>query len=267
VNVITERKDGEKQMTDELNQMLQGENQDSPAETQSEDTSSGSYSDTGADGTQGTEGSDEEAEWNKLSGNATDRFRKVYNERQRFIQENQKLRDLISQGGVAQDQSGGIKITPQVEQAVKQLDTVGIATKEYVQKQVQDILAQKTYYDELGKLESKLDGADGKPRFAREEYFDYVDRHPQYKNYLPEDVYEKMFTEELGNWKSDNRGTQGQTQRRSQALRPTRTASRETDLTVDEIEAKLKSLPEPQRSAWYQANQKKINDAVQKAGS
>lgn len=253
-------------MNDDLDQMLQGENQDSPSGTQPEDASSGSYSESGD--SQQTEGSQEEAEWNRLSGNATDRFRKVYNERQHALQENQKLRDLIAQGGQpSQTQSDG-QLAPQVKEAVQRLDTVGIATKEYVQKQVQEILAQKTYYDELGKLESKIDGADGKPKFAREEYFDYIERHPQYKNYLPEDVYEKMFSEELNDWRSDRRGNQGQTQRRSQALRPTRTASRESaELTVDEVEAKLKSLKEPQRSEWYQANLKKINDAVTRANS
>lgn len=254
-------------MTDDLDQMLQGENQDSPSGTQPEDTSSGSYSDTGTQGTQGTEGSDEEAEWNKLSGNATDRFRKVYNERQRVLTENQKLRDLIAQGGAQQPQvDANGQLTPQVKEAVQRLDTVGIATKEYVQKQVQDILAQKTYYDELGKLESQIDGSDGRPRFTREEYFDYVERHPQYKNYLPIDVYDKMFTEELSDWKADNHTVTQQPRQRSQALRPTRTASRETELTVDEIEAKLKSLPEPQRSEWYTANLKKINAVVQRQG-
>lgn len=251
-------------MPDELDAMLKGENQDSPSDSQSENASSGSDSGTGDDITQGTEGSQEEVEWGKLSGNATDRFRKVYNERQRALQENQKLRDLLTQGGQIPNQTN-LQVNPQTQDALSKLDKAGVATKDFVQKQVQEILAQKTYYDELGKLESKFSGNDGKPKFAREEYFDYIERYPQYKNYLPEDVYEKMYREELTDWRS-SKGQEQPTQRRSQVLRPTRTASRETELTVDDVEAKLKSLPEPQRSQWYAANQEKINRAVQNAG-
>lgn len=250
-------------MTDDLDVMLQGENQDSPSGSQTENASTGSNSDIPADDGQGTEGEEEKVTFDKLTGSAQDRFRKIYQDRQNKIAEAEKWKQLAMQNQPVQQQTTNGQPNPEVQDAIQKLDSAGIATKEFVQKQVQDILAQKTYYDELSKLEGQINGSDGRPAFTREEYFDYVDRHPQYKNYLPIDVYAKMYPEELRDWQETHKS---ETQvRKSSALRPTRTASRENEeLTVDEIEAKLKSLPEPQRSEWYLANQAKINRATQK---
>src|SRR5258708_10894874 len=245
-------------MPDELDQMLQGEDQNVPAGSQQQD-GTGSNSN---DQTNGQGGQIEEVEFSKLTGSAQDRFRKLYQEKQQAQAELHKMRQLVQQGGGQQPAPGAQGLTTEVQEAVKRLDDVGIATKDFVKEQVQSILAQKTYYDELDKLESQLNGNDGKPKFTREEYFDYIDKHPQYKNYLPQDVYSKMYEDELFDWKAKN-GNQ-QATGRTQQLRPTRSASREQELTVDEIEAKLKSLPEPQRSEWYSANKKRIDAAASK---
>lgn len=250
-------------MNDDLDRMIQGDDQSDSSDSQSGNDASGSYSGSGVDDTQQTEGSEEEVEWSKLSSSAQDRFKRIYRERQQALEEANRLKDLLAQQGttVQQNADGSLQMTPQVREAIDRLDKVGIATKDFVKQEISNILAQQMYSTELDKLEQKEDGRNGKPAFVKEEYFDFINRNPKYKNYLPEDVYEKMFSNELEDWKT-KQGTGGSTRDRSQTLRPTRTASRESELTVDEIEAKLKSLSEPQRSEWYQANIKKINEAV-----
>lgn len=240
---------------DELDAMLQGQGQGTP-----------SVSQTGADDTgsnpenpiEGAGGQPEEVEFSKLSGSAQDRFRKIYRERQELLAERDRLRSAVGTGnGLVPPPPA--QFDPQVREAISKLDSVGVATKDFVQQQIHNTLAQKTFYDELSKLESEIDGHDGRPKFTREEYNDYVNRHPQYQNYLPIDVYEKMYHEELDTWKSSS--TNQRTQSR-QTLRPTRTSGRDTELTPEEIEDKLKSLPDDQKRAWYEKNLTKINEAL-----
>ncbi|MDD5407025.1 MAG: hypothetical protein PHE73_08825 [Sulfurovaceae bacterium] len=240
---------------DDLDAMLEGDNQDNLSDSQSGNQSSGSNADD-----KNTAGQSEEVEFQKLSGNAQDRFRQLWQEKQNAIAKAQKLEQLIQNQPGQQQQTQ--TVTSDVKDAVNKLDAVGIATKDFVSNEIQSFLAKKTYYDELDKMEGKLNGEDGRPKFTREEYFDYVEKHPQFKNYLPEDVYEKMYKEELSDWTATN-GDQRTKTKRTQALRPTRTANTGgADLTVDEIESKLKSLPEPQRSEWYAKNLSKINAAI-----
>jgi hypothetical protein len=238
---------------DELDAMLQGQGQGTPSASQAGTDDTGSNPENPIEGAGGQ--TEEEIAFSKLSGSAQDRFRRIYRERQELLSERERLR--AGQGLVPPPPP---QYDPQVKEAIAKLDSVGVATKDFVQQQIQQTLSQKTFYDELGKLETEIDGHDGRPKFTREEYSDYITRYPQYQNYLPMDVYEKMYREELEGWKSSGTN-QNRTQSR-QTLRPTRTSGRDTDLTPEEIEDKLKSLPSPAREQWYEKNLSKINEAM-----
>lgn len=242
-------------IADDLDAMLQGQDQGTPSASQA------GIDDTGSNPgnpNEDTGGQPEEVEFSSLSGGAQDRFRKIYKEREEMRSELERYRKGTFSGNQIVPPPPS-QYDPQVREAISKLEQVGVATRDYVAQQIQDTLAQKTFYDELGKLESEIDGHDGRPKFTREEYTDYINRYPQYKNYLPIDVYQKIYSEELDSWKAGHPQVK---QPRQQTLRPTRTASRDSDLTPEEIENKLKTLPEPQRSQWYEKNLSKINEAM-----
>lgn len=249
-----------KMPNNDLDTMLQGNNQDISSESQAGTEGTGSNSDNP---NEGSGGQPEEVEFNKLSGAAQDRFRQSFRDRQRLQSENEQLKQMAMSATNTQNVPAQAT-SEQQREALTKLDEVGVATKSFVQQQIQDILARKSFYDDLDKLEDSLDGTDGRPKFVREEYEDYVNRHPQYKGYLPKDVYGIMYEEELLDWRVANRNGNTST-RKTTTLKPTRTSVRgESELTMEAIEEKLASLPEPQRSEWYSANQKKINEVVSK---
>lgn len=205
--------------------------------------------------------SEEEVEFNTLSGSAQDRFRKVY----RDLKEKERQLQMVAEGrGVLPPPPpGGINDNPAIKDAKDKLtNIVGLADKDYVRSEVRNGLAAIRYEYELTRLENLYEGNDGRPKFTREEYEDFVSRHPNLNGYAPEDVYRyKMYPEELKEWELGHAGQQFQ-RAGSSSLRPTRTNRVEEELTPEKIEENLQKFGQ----AWYDKNIDKINEVMNKQG-
>jgi hypothetical protein len=193
----------------------------------------------------------EEIAWSELKGSTQDRVRRLIEERNQALNELENLKKA-SQFNVPPPPS---YVNPQVQEAVNKLSDVGIATKDFVKEEVSNKMATIAYNYELDRLENKYNGSDDRPKFTRTEYEDFVSRNPQYKSYLPEDVYKIMYQEELLDYEikhiSSNKGS------RAPSLKPTSTQKTgEGELTLEEIEDRLK---QPDGRKWYEKNIDKIN--------
>lgn len=221
---------------------------------------------TGAVNPQGAEvtGSPEEVEFNSLKGGTQQRIKDILHERDQIRVEADRYKAYI--GGMQQQpqafnqqpQQNLDLSNPQVRDAVSQLDKVGVATKDWAAQQINSTLGQYIYNAELGRLEDKLDGSNGAPKFDKSEYTDFVQRNPKYQNYEPEDVYNIMYSEELMDAKLKERGIQPQTGNTS--LRPNRTQVREEQWTPEAIQQRMS---EPDAKQWYVANRDMINKVLQ----
>lgn len=234
--------------------MLREENEQTPTASQA-GKSSMSDSGTPSEDTEGQ--TPEEVEFNSLKGSTQDRIKALVREKRRVLEENERLKTNSSSTptpGIVPPAPG---ITPEIKEAVSRLHDVGIATQEDIDAKIQRALGFKNYDDELKRLESSLNGEDGRPKFTREEYEDYVNRHQEYRNYLPEDVYEKMYREELSDWRINHK--ESTTRSKTPSMKPVRTSGREEALTPEYIEQRLKA---PDGPAWYDENKDRINAAL-----
>lgn len=209
--------------------------------------------------------SPEEANWNSLSGHAQDRFREVTrgaNEARRELEEERRLRIEAQQLATYPSYKTDTQ-EPDVASAVKRLSDVGIATKAEVNQAVDQKLGNLVYNMEMDRLKGKYDGSTGLPTFDKDEYEDFVSRNPKYRNYEPEDVYQKMYEPEIDNWKLTNTGKSGVTQR-NVTLPPTRTQVKEEPLTPELIEQRLR---QPDGREWYEKNLDRINAVMSKTAT
>lgn len=243
-------------MADDLDALLQGKDEDTSSVSQTEIKTQATDSSNPIEG--GAEQQEpEEAEWRSLKGPTQDRIKRLIQEKKAQEAENARLRSAV--GTVPPPPPGyGGQSDPNVQDAVRKLDQVGLATKDFVKESVDQSVGNLRWQFEIERLESKYSGDDGRPKFDREEYQDYIGRHPEYRSYLPEDVYDKMYHEELHDW--DSQQTGGKVLSRNKTLRPTRTTSGgEEPLTPELIEARLR---EPDGRAWYEKNIEKINTVL-----
>lgn len=205
--------------------------------------------------------SPEEVEFNGLKGGTQDRIKAILHERDQWRQKAELFeRSVGSYPPPPPPPSQSQVQSPDVATAVNKLSEIGMATKNDVQQQVQQGIGSLIYQFELDKLSSRYDGSNGLPAFSKEEYEDYVGRHPQFRNYTPEDVYQKMYADEIFDWKVQNQG-KPTTARTTPSLRPTKTTVREEAWTPEYIEARLK---EPDGPQWYDKNRDKVNSVVSK---
>ncbi|MDE2106325.1 MAG: hypothetical protein KGL39_54400 [Patescibacteria group bacterium] len=242
---------------DDIDSMLQGEDQIPTPASQAERKNVGPNSGNSIESTEGQ--NDEEVEFNSLSGSAQDRFRKIIRDLRQTREENEHLKRQPVYG---QTPFGQVPPppNPDIQEAVRKLSEVGIATKDEVRKIIAETLGTVRFDDELNKLEGELDGNDGRPRFTREEYEDYINRHPQYRNYLPRDVYSVMYDEELTEWKIAHRSAKPKTQ--SSSLKPTKTSVQDEEWTPEYIEQKIQE----EGPSWYDRHKDKINQVLSKLG-
>lgn len=218
----------------------------SPAETKTQSSDSGSLIDETEQQTP------EEVEFNALKGSTQERIKRIIREKNEALAEAQQARtSFVPPPPAYQPQP-----EPNVQDAVRKLDEVGIATKDFTKKVVSEELGNLRWQFELDRLESRHSGEDGKPKFDRNEYLDYINRYPQYRNYLPEDVYEKMYKEELSDF-----GQPQPAPKKGTTLRPTKATVGEEPLSPELIEERLK---EPDGQQWYTRNVDKINRVLGK---
>lgn len=234
---------------DDLDALLDGGEQSATDGSQPELTNDASHSGQQINATEGQE--PEEVAWRNLKGSTQDRIRSLLKERD----------DLRQKVTMVQPQQPVLPPappldTPEIKQAISRLEGYGLATKESVQKVIDETLSGLVRYNELEKLESRYDGSDGRPKFTREEYSDFTAKHPEYRGYQPEDVYRKMYNEELLDWEISHKSAG----KRSTPLKPTSSGmQRESSLDLDQLEEKMSNMSPDERVKYYEANQDKIN--------
>lgn len=237
-------------MVDDIDALLEGE--DASQSDSQDDKGQQSQEDGGHD-----EGSQLKSEWESLKGGTQDRVKKLIEEREYWKRQSQQHNATDNRVVPPAPASAN----PDVKDAINKLREVGIATTDDVKAQIADNMANLTYRYELDRLEGKYTGDDGKPKFQREEYEDYVSRNPQYSGYLPEDVYNIMYKEELMDFAMKHSNSQ---RSQNSSLKPTRTVkTTEGEMTLEEIEKRLAQSDGPE---WYEKNFKRINDAVTRMG-
>ncbi len=201
--------------------------------------------------------SEEEVEFNKLSGSTQDRIRKLVYDKRALLEENEIYK--TNYRSAPPPPPMGNEPNPDIQQAVRKLNDVGIATKEDVNNTVAQSLQVLRYEQEMQRLASTYTGKNNEPQFDRAEYEDFVRDNPVYANYYPEDVFKmKMFADEFSNGKSESQVSSPKT------LKPTRTAQQKETFTPEYIEDKLKSLDPEQRKQWYSENLSEINATLGK---
>jgi len=235
-----------------IDAFLQGQDQDTDAGSQPGNNDGSNSGDL-----QGQPGgqSEEEVEFAKLNGSTQDRIRQLIRERNEAAQKAEQAQRLL---GTVPPPPPMQPNNPQIQDAVKKLTNIGLADQDFVKQQVSQGVAALQYNYELSRLENTYTGDDGRPKFTREEYEDYVGRHPQYQSYTPEDVYKfKMYAEENRDWETR---TKGQNQPvGSSSLRPTRTNRTNEALTPETIEANLQKYGQ----SWYDKHKDEIEQVLQ----
>lgn len=228
-------------MADELDAMLQGDDSSSvpPAGT------TGQQDDSIRKIEQQTE---EEVEFNGLSGSARERFEEMYK------------RAKEAENKLGQQQQTYVPpapntLAPDQKQALETLSQYGVATDEKVDKKLSEEFNRLRWDMENQRLESTYSGKNGEPQYKKEEVEDYIRNHPQYSGYAAEDVFKfKMFPDEFSNMQQ-----KGSSSQRSSSLRPTRSQVMSEDvITAENVEEMVKSHSQE----WYNENQEAINKAV-----
>ena len=223
---------------DELDNMLQGAEDQSPASP----ANSGDQ-DAAVTPLQ----TPEEVEFNSLKGNTQERIRELI----------QQKNDAIAQAQ-APAYVPPAPLTPNnpdVQDAVRKLSDVGIATKDDVSKTVDDRLNVIRWEQEMSRLSTNYSGQDGSPQFDRTEVEDYIRSHPQFLNYAPEDVFKFKMHEpdEFGAVK---------TVKRSSTLRPTRAAAPEPAMTVEFIADRTDSSKHTDAREWQDEHKAEIDKVL-----
>lgn len=198
--------------------------------------------------------SEEVQEFNKLSGATQDRIRKLVTRAKSAEQETERLKALALSGNKLPPPPP--QNNPDVQQAVSQLDKVGVATKDYVTQQMQQLIAQMDYESKIKRLSEQESGDSDRPKFDRYEYEDFVRTNPQYRYYDPADVFAIMYRQELTDWEFNHRQTSNQTS----SLKNSRTLGN----TGNEIWTPeyINEMIGKNGVDWYEKNKSKIDKVM-----
>lgn len=252
---------------DQQDPNLTGENVETPADSPSETITPGEGSQVNQQGA--ATQSLEEVSWNNLTGSSQERFRDLSRSLNQERLEKERLeaeiRRLQFGGSIPTPQAlSQSTVTPEIKSAVNQLSDYGVATKDFVAQTAEQMINNRlsgiVYNMEMDRLAGKHNGSDGLPSFSRDEYEAYIGTHPQYRNYSPEDVYTKMYEDDIFDARVKTLGKSPQS-KGTPSLRPTRTRVQEEPLSPEYIEQRLK---EPDGREWYERHQQEINSVVSK---
>ncbi len=228
---------------DPLDQMIQGgEPASNPIENKGQQ---------GVDEIKPLSQTEEEVEFNKLSGSSQERFRDMFR-RARTAEE----RNSILEQGRAYVPPAPNTLQPDQKQALETLSQFGVATDEKVDQKLAENFNVLRWELENQRLESKYSGQNGEPKYSKDEVEDFIRTHPQYRGYAPEDVFTyKMFPDEFRNLELQNAGTKVG---RSSTLRPTKVVETTSAITPDNVEEMVRTHS-PQ---WYEEHLEEINSAI-----
>ena len=234
-------------MVDDLDQMLQGANDQPPASQANQ----GGQDDTVTPLNQ----QPEEVEFNSLSGNAQDRVRELVKRAKDAEAEAERVKNFAPQPAYVPS----APVTPdnlEVQQAVRKLSEVGIATKEDVESTINTRLNQIRWDQEMSRLSNEYSGNDNSPKFVREEVEDYIRSHPQFMGYAPEDVFKyKMFPDNYT-------GTQS-AQRHTPSLRPTKPVTGQPGaMSVEFIAERTDITKYPDAREWQEEHKAEIDKVL-----
>lgn len=195
----------------------------------------------------------EEVEFNSLSGSSQDR-----------------IRELVRRARDAEERANNPYVAPQnfvappapdsgVQDAVRKLSEVGIATKDDVNNTIDQKLNQIRWETEMNRLSSTYGGENGEPKFARDEVEDYIRNHPQYMGYSPEDVFkDKMFKDEFLNVELSKR----ETTPRSRSLRPNKQIAQQDSMTVEFIAERTDPAKHTDARQWQEEHKAEIDKVL-----
>jgi hypothetical protein len=227
-------------MADDLDQMLQGADDQTPAPQANQGGQDSQVTPLDSQ-------TPEEVEFNSLQGSTQDR-----------------IRELVRQKNEAQYQAQQPAYVPpapltpnnpEVQDAVRKLTEVGVADKSYVDKTVDERLNAIRWENEMSRLSTSYSGDKGTPQFDRTEVEDYIRSHSQYLNYAPEDVFKfKMHNPE------DFAGSN--TPRKSSSLRPTKQQAPENAMTVEYIAERTDSAKYPDAREWQDEHKAEIDKVL-----
>lgn len=230
---------------DDLDRMLQGDDQNpaSPAQNQ----------DQGDDLTQ-DQPSPEEVEFNSLTGSTQERIRKLAKDKRDLLtQLEQKNNAYVPPAPNSNFQD------PQEQAAIQTLAAKGITTDEKMNRVVDERFNAIRWELEQNRLESRYSGVKGEPQYVKEEVESFIQQHPQYRGYSPEDVFKtKMFPDEFLNLELQKRGVKS---KQTATMRPTKQAVAQEGMTPEYIENRLQ---QPDGRQWYDEHLDEINAVLSK---
>lgn len=231
---------------DDLDRMLQGDDQNpaSPAQT----------IDQGDDLQQQDQQSPEEVEFNNLTGSTQERIRKLARDKRELLTQLEQQKNAY----IPPAPNSNFR-DPQEQAAIQTLADKGIATDEKVSKYVDEKYNAIRWELEQNRLESRYSGAKGEPQYVREEVESFIQQHPQYRAYAPEDVFKsKMFPDEFLNMELQKRGVKS---KQTSTMRPTKQAVAQEGMTPEYIEQRLQ---QPDGRQWYDDHLDEINAVLSK---
>lgn len=233
---------------DDLDRMLQGDDQ-APA-SQAQTIDQGDASDTTGD-----QQSPEEVEFNSLTGSTQERIRRLARDKRELLTQLEQAKNIPN--NFVPPAPGSNFRDPQEEAAIRTLSDKGIATDEKVNKVVDDRFNQIRWELEQNRLESKYVGRNDEPQYVREEVEAFIQSHPQYRAYAPEDVFKvKMFPDEFLNIELTKRGVKS---KQTSTLKPTKQAVAQEGMTPEYIESRLQ---QPDGRQWYDEHLDEINNVL-----
>jgi hypothetical protein len=223
-------------MADDLDQMLQGAEEQSPA----------SPAQTGAQPEPVALETPEKVEFDSLSGSTQDRIREL------IKQKNDAL--AAAQAPAYVPPAPLTPNNPEVQDAVRKLSEVGIATDDKVNQVVDQKLNVIRWEQEMNRLQNQYSGEGNSPQFDRTEVEDYIRTHPQFLNYAPEDVFKFKMHEpsEFGE----------KTTKRTTTLRPTKTAQPQEAMTVEFIADRTDASKYEDAREWQEEHKAEIDKVL-----
>ena len=231
-------------MADEMDAILQGDDnsQASPAQN-------GQQSEPAQVNPTGQQ-SEEEVEFNSLSGNTQNRIKSIW-ARAREAEEALEA-ERAARTSYVPPAPG---VTPDQKTALETLSNFGVATDEKVNQKISESFNQLRWDMEQTRLEGRYSGKNGTPQYVREEVEDYIRKHPQYMGYQAEDVFKyKMFPDEFSNVETQQGSRTGQ----SSTLRPTRAQVQSSTINSENVEEMVRTHDQQ----WYNDHIDEVNSAV-----
>ena len=181
---------------------------------------------------------EEEVQFNSLSGSAQDRFSEMFR------------RAREAENKLGQVPAYTPPTTQNQETELKTLSNFGVTTDDKLAKTKTEILDAIKDQD----LSTRYSGENGLPKYDPNDVADYKRRHPEYAGTPNELLFKAvMYPDEF------SANTTPVPTRKPTSLRPVKTQSRQDALTPEFIEERLK---QPDGDSWYDANKDEINKVV-----